>query len=808
MADTTERLRIIIETLGAELTAKELNQVAAGLRDTAKEADKAGKEVKTAGQETTRTGEAAEAAGRRFGGLAREISQGDWRGAAVQFVQMRGALSGIGTLASVAATGVLALAAAYYQGYQESKQFNQSMILTGGYAGLIGGQLDTMSSKLARSVNTTVGGARETLQTLVSTGKFTGDTLETAGRAIELVSKYSGRTRADVVADFSKMSEGVTKWAVNQNERYHFLTLSQYEHIKALERQGKASEAAKFAMEAMTTSMGTKIEPALGSLERAWDSLGKKASEVWDTMKGIGRPETVQDRLNAASESVAGATSRFDAARRNNSGSALDGALMRKTQEDLRRALETQSVAQSDLRLLRNSALNKAETAQTNQAAIADAEAADKRGGGRGTRVGAIDPEIEARRRLRSELSGYAADYEQQVYRLVYLRDKEGLSVERFNDEIQKLVFSQPGQVAAARERADLARQEAERQKDLERNRLDAAAAATKSFQAGEQEIARLLQGNDALEAQIAVVGKTSAEIQELKAQRLDHAIAIAEERLQVQAAMRFGEDEIAQTQRKIEALKRERDLTRDLGRKQADEDQRQRNEEESKRFSQDLRRDVTDSLQRAFESGKSPADALASTLANTIKTRLTRALAEAIANPILKPLEQVVGGAGGGLGGLFNGGAGLFSDSFGGTPDFDWSWFFGGAHSGALVGSEATFMRAMNPAAFAGANRFHTGGLVGGEVPIIAKKGEGVFTEGQMSKLAPVGSAAPQVTVNVQTMPGQTASVQQRQGRDGLNIDVIVQQIEDQLAGNIAAGAGAIGQAMEGRYNLRTAVT
>lgn len=797
MTDTTERLRIIIETLGAELTATELKQVAAGLRDTAKDADKAGKELKTAGQETTRTGEAAEAAGRRFGGLARELAQGDWRGAAIQFVQMRGAVTAIGSLAGVAATGVLALAAAYYQGYQESKQFNQSMILTGGYAGLVAGQLDGMSAQLARTVNTTVGGARETLQALVSTGKFTGDTLIAAGRAIELVAEYSGRSRAEVVADFAKMSDGVTKWAVEQNKQYHFMSIAQYEQIKLLEKQGQAGEAVKLTMEAMTTSMGNRIVPALGSLERAWDGVQKAASWAWNAMKGIGRQESVMDRLDAARKLVQSAA--YELAQAQKLAPSTAGA----RQENLDRAQASLRALEYTAARDRRAAVERSMQAQADQTAIDEAEKKGKQSG-----INRVDPEIEARRRLRSEMSGFAADYEKEVYRLVYMRDKEGLSVERFNEELQKLVARQPGQVALARERADLTKLEAERAKELAKNREAAAAAATKDYQAHEQEIAALLQGNEQLEQQIVVVGKTKGEIQELKAARLDHAIAIAQEKLAMQDKFGFDQQDLEQTQRKIDALKRERDLTRELGKREDEDEQRKRNAEESKRFSQDLRRDVTDSLQRAFESGKSPADALASTLANTIKTRLTRALAEAIANPILKPLEQVVGGAGGGLGGLFNGGAGLFSDSFGGTPDFDWSWFFGGAHSGALVGSEATFMRAMNPAAFAGANRFHTGGLVGGEVPIIAKKGEGVFTEGQMSKLAPVGSAAPQVTVNVQTMPGQTASVQQRQGRDGLNIDVIVQQIEDQLAGNIAAGAGAIGQAIEGRYNLRTAVT
>jgi len=51
------------------------------------------------------------------------------------------------------------------------------------------------------------------------------------------------------------------------------------------------------------------------------------------------------------------------------------------------------------------------------------------------------------------------------------------------------------------------------------------------------------------------------------------------------------------------------------------------------------------------------------------------------------------------------------------------------GHHAGGMVGSEPTFIRYVHPAYFDDAPRFHSGGIAGDEVPIIAKRGEGVFT-------------------------------------------------------------------------------
>jgi muramidase (phage lysozyme) len=58
-------------------------------------------------------------------------------------------------------------------------------------------------------------------------------------------------------------------------------------------------------------------------------------------------------------------------------------------------------------------------------------------------------------------------------------------------------------------------------------------------------------------------------------------------------------------------------------------------------------------------------------------------------------------------------------------------------AHTGGIIGRSSLASRIVGSHIFSGAPRFHTGGIVGrDEVPIIAKKGEGVFTPEQMQSL------------------------------------------------------------------------
>jgi lambda family phage tail tape measure protein len=82
--------------------------------------------------------------------------------------------------------------------------------------------------------------------------------------------------------------------------------------------------------------------------------------------------------------------------------------------------------------------------------------------------------------------------------------------------------------------------------------------------------------------------------------------------------------------------------------------------------------------------------------------------------------------------------------------------------HSGGIVGGSAP-SRNVSAGMFSFAQRYHTGGIVGlgaNEVPIIAEKGEGVFTREQMSALGG-SSKGSNVQVNVINQTGTDARVE-----------------------------------------------
>ncbi len=130
-------------------------------------------------------------------------------------------------------------------------------------------------------------------------------------------------------------------------------------------------------------------------------------------------------------------------------------------------------------------------------------------------------------------------------------------------------------------------------------------------------------------------------------------------------------------------------------------------------------------------------------------------------------------------------------------------------AHSGGLLGADGLPSRQVDMGVFAGARRFHTGGLVSGEVPIIARQGEAVFTPGQLRALGGAVAGRPQVNVEVNVInraSGVETRVEQQQQPDGsTRLDVIVEQMEARMARSISQGSG-LAPTLERRYGLNPA--
>lgn len=192
-------------------------------------------------------------------------------------------------LAAIAVTfGTVAAAA--YKGADESAKLRDALILTGKFAGITQGQFTSLSRSLSEDLSVSVGDAKDALMALVSSGQFTAQNVDGVARAILNVAKISGESAKDVAAKLIPAFDGSASSAKKLNDRYHFLTLAQYQQIEALEKVGKKYDAINLLTETLNKNLeGQKRE--LGILEKSWDAITRAASKAWDTILGIGRKE-------------------------------------------------------------------------------------------------------------------------------------------------------------------------------------------------------------------------------------------------------------------------------------------------------------------------------------------------------------------------------------------------------------------------------------------------------------------------------------------------------------------------------------
>ncbi|MBX5130828.1 tape measure protein [Rhizobium lentis] len=135
-----------------------------------------------------------------------------------------------------------------------------------------------------------------------------------------------------------------------------------------------------------------------------------------------------------------------------------------------------------------------------------------------------------------------------------------------------------------------------------------------------------------------------------------------------------------------------------------------------------------------------------------------------------------------------------------------------GMAHTGAILGRGVSMSRAVNPAVFKNARKFHSGAnqiggrrLLPGEIPIIAKKDEGIFTKEQMAAMgSQMNSAGAMQTVSINApvtvnanggTPEQNADLAKQIGAqmEGTMRGVVVDELARQMRpGNmLSAGKG-----------------
>ena len=411
--------------------------------------------------------------------------------------------------AAAAVFGVLGLA--LYKSDEEFDKLKDSLTLTGNFAGITTDKFFMMSRALKQDVGVSIGSAKDIMQALISSGRFTEQTMVSVGKAIASFSKVSGVSADEAAKTLIPAFDGSAASAKRLNDQYHFLTIEQYKQIEALERQGRTQESARLTAEAFNKSI-EENRRALGFFERTWSDLKKAASDAWEAMLGLGRPEQTIDALERVNAQVVKTMESIAKRKTLGMNAQLLEADLAKQQAEFQRLIE-KIVQESE------AAAAKGAGAQEQGGAISMWEKA----GGRASQIKfaeeAAQIEIQARFKARiasaSEESRIEIELEQK--KALALQEERKRNEETFNQFTGEMAKIRAAKIAEAESEAEQKRIDLRKKRFIQE--LDAEIAALRNAEEKERE---LNQKKIDAERNAYMTSKTAEIETEFQRQRLD----------------------------------------------------------------------------------------------------------------------------------------------------------------------------------------------------------------------------------------------------------------------------------------------
>ena len=736
------------------------------------------------------------------------------------------------------AAAVIGLSTAFIKGSNQSAEFRRSLELTGNAAGLTAGRFEAAIATIAESANLGNGKVREMAQALVSTGRFGSAGLEGLTRTAALMVEITGKTAQEVAQEFASMADAPAAYADKANKSLHFLTDAELKYIEKLEANGQRQKAVYLVQEALAARYSTNTATNLGYLDRALKSTGNAWDWMWDKAFGIGRDDTIDQKLADAEKRLQN-LSRYS--------TNPDDKFRQAAQSEVDSLRETQ-------RLGRSAADRKAEAAAAEQAAT-EKRRLDSRLKGAGESVAAAASELQAKKdlanidreilRLQGEQARDASQnpaleayYKEALAKQELLKlDTQRAAVQRDMGRVQGGDKPEDG-LAAEQKRLQLQGRlveiDTQRAKLQGQLQIDLSATAAKQVEIDKAEAeskkkareslgeyyAQLAQTRTELEFQAQLIGKTALEQEKMAFARGISARAAQIELEWEDKAKKAGLDQ-TEVQEGLLAIRKEQARALEAyGVIHADTYDKMYNAERGameglKAYMEENAKAGENAKQAVGNVTRSMEDALTSFFSTgklDFKGFIDTVIAEFARLAVVKPLMNSLMNAGAGdfISKMFSGGGASAGTTM---SQFDYASVSGFANGGAFTrsgvhtfaaGGAFTNQIMTHPKrfAFAGGAALGLMGEAGPEAVMPLQRD----SRGRLGVVAAVsnggGAGGGNVTVNVTTAPGQAADVQRRQdGNGNMTIDVVVRELTGALADDVASGSGALYHAMSSRF-------
>lgn len=599
---------------------------------------------------------------------------------------------------NVAAVAATALGSAYAMGTEQADRLTTALITNGNASGQTTGGLLQLGREVGK-LTENYSAAREAVELLANSGKFSGDALKSVLVGVVSGTELTGRAVKEVVEDFESIGKEPTKAILKLNEKYNFLTLDIYKQITALEKQGKAQEAATLATKLYADTLNDRKQEVvnnLGLFERAWEGIKNAADAAKDSFLGIGRPLDDMERLAQAQAKL----NALRVAAKFNGGDSGVYSTQIQDQQKIIADIQSQQ-ARANVVAKWQADFRKSQNDQINQQGIFEAYIGDS---SRMDKAGQLSKQLEDENaKFKAAKAGFKQNsaeylqartaYEQAVKNITEQANradnkKQETIAERLAKAYQsakekaldfiatqELQRTQSEPLTAAQKlQADLLDQIADKkiklggveEKELRAliERVGAQDALNKAYaeevkffadfetayeakqKATWESIDAITEQAAQLEVQNQMYGKGASAITEVTIARLRDKKVILE-------SLGLAVQDIEEQIEALERLRRAQNTNEflDAEKKRADErirEEKRANDEierERKRSQEEINRVVTDSLMRGFEANKSIAENFRDTLKNIFNTLVLRPIISFIVDA--SGIEKVLGSIG-----------------------------------------------------------------------------------------------------------------------------------------------------------------
>lgn len=181
----------------------------------------------------------------------------------------------------VAALASAALATERYMSMQ--KDFNKALISTNNYIGQTADNFDRLAESIAGKSGSSFAEAARGMTAVAASGKISAEQFEAISVIAVKMQRTVGTAVEDTVSTYAELAKDPVATLEKLNSTQRFLTAEQYRSIVALEKEGKAREAATAAIKLFMENqnqMARDAEAARGPTARLWDELTTKISNA------------------------------------------------------------------------------------------------------------------------------------------------------------------------------------------------------------------------------------------------------------------------------------------------------------------------------------------------------------------------------------------------------------------------------------------------------------------------------------------------------------------------------------------------